>query len=123
MSVQNERFYVRFKGRVLGPLTREKTLELAKRGQITKQHELSPDGQAWRLAEEFTEFFAQPTRGKKSETQADVSLQATIVQPEILEEQWYAHFDGSNQGPVNEAMMRQWIKESKVRRDTMVWKP
>lgn len=58
MSVQNERYYVRFKGRVLGPLTREKTMDLAKRGQITKQHELSPDGVAWKQAQEFPDLFA-----------------------------------------------------------------
>jgi hypothetical protein len=36
-----DRVYIRFKGRVLGPLTQEKTMDMVKRGQITRQHELS----------------------------------------------------------------------------------
>ncbi len=119
---QYDRIYVRFKGRVLGPLTHEKAADLVRRGQITKQHELSPDGLAWRMAEEFTEFFSPLTRGKSVDAQLDVQLQPATIQPIVDDEQWYAHFDGSNQGPVNEGMMRQWVNQGKVRRDTMIWK-
>ncbi|MDZ4847693.1 MAG: DUF4339 domain-containing protein [Pirellulaceae bacterium] len=119
---QYDRIYVRFKGRVLGPLTHEKAADLVRRGQITKQHELSPDGQAWRMAEEFTELFSPPTRGKIADAQLDVQLQPATVKPIVDVDQWYAHFDGGNQGPVNEGMMRQWVNQGKVRRDTMIWK-
>ena len=117
----NDRIYVRFKGRVLGPLTHEKAVDLVRRGQITKQHELSPDGQAWRMAEEFTELFSPPKRSS-AEVQSDVQSQSASIQPVVVEDQWYAHFDGTNQGPANEGMMRQWVNQGKVRRDTMVWK-
>jgi len=119
---QYDRIYVRFKGRVLGPLTHEKAADLVRRGQITKQHELSSDGLAWRMAEEFTEFFSPPTRGKTVDAQTDIQLQPATIQPIVDDEQWYAHFDGSNQGPVNEGLMRQWVNQGKVRRDTMIWK-
>ena len=121
MSDQNERFYVRFKGRVLGPLTREKTVDLAKRGQITKQHELSPDGVAWKLAQEFPELF---------ERERAVANQATVRErqqessaPEAPTEEWYAHFDDSNQGPVDVKGMKNWIALGMVKKDTMIWRP
>ena len=121
MADQNERFYVRFKGRVLGPLTREKTADLAKRGQITKQHELSPDGVAWKLAHEFPELFA---------TERAVANQATVQKkqqestaPEAPMEEWYAHFDESNQGPVDLKGMKNWIALGIVKKDTMIWRP
>jgi hypothetical protein len=121
MADQNERFYVRFKGRVLGPLTREKTVDLAKRGQITKQHELSPDGVAWRLAQEFPELFE---RERAVANQAVVQKkQQESVAPEAPTEEWCAHFDGSNQGPVDVKGMKNWIALGMVKKDTMIWRP
>ena len=121
MSVQNERFYVRFKGRVLGPLTREKTLELAKRGQITKQHELSPDGVAWRQAHEFPDFFASE-RAVANQTAVREKQNETST-PDAPKEEWYAHFDNSNQGPVDLMGMKNWIALGMVNRETMIWRP
>jgi hypothetical protein len=120
MSDQNVRYYIRFKGRVLGPLTIEKTKELAKRGQITKQHELSPDGVAWKQAQEFQEIFvtdrevvAQATTNEKQKKSSEV---------EVAQEEWFAHFDDSNQGPVDLQTMKNWIALGKVNQETMVWR-
>jgi hypothetical protein len=52
-----DQIYVRFKGKVLGPLTLQKVQELARRGQITRMHDLSSDGISWLKAEEFGEIF------------------------------------------------------------------
>ncbi len=52
-----ERYYVRFKGRVLGPMSKDKTIELIRRGQISRMHELSPDGLAWKPAEDLPSCF------------------------------------------------------------------
>ena len=121
MSVQEERFYVRFKGRVLGPLTREKTLELAKRGQITKQHELSPDGVAWKQADEFPGFFTSE-RAVANQT-AVREKQQEVSAPDVPSEEWYAHFNNSNQGPVDLKGMKNWIASGKVNKETMIWRP
>ena len=121
MSVQEERFYIRFKGRVLGPLTREKTLELAKRGQITKQHELSPDGVAWKKADEFPGFFTSE-RAVANQT-AVREKQQEVSAPDVPSEEWYAHFNNSNQGPVDLKGMKNWIASGKVNKETMIWRP
>ena len=121
MSVQEERFYIRFKGRVLGPLTREKTLELAKRGQITKQHELSPDGVAWKKADEFPGFFTSE-RAVANQT-AVREKQQEVSAPDVPSEEWYAHFNNSNQGPVDLKGMKNWIALGKVNKETMIWRP
>ncbi len=121
MSVQNERYYVRFKGRVLGPLTRDKTLELAKRGQITKQHELSPDGVAWKQAQEFPDFFDNE-RAIANQT-AVREMQQEMSAPDVPSEEWYAHFNNSNQGPVDINGMKKWIASGKVNKETMIWRP
>ena len=105
---------------MLGPLTREKTLELAKRGQITKQHELSPDGVAWRQAHEFPDFFASERAIANQATVRDKLKEVSA--PDAPTEEWYAHFDNSNQGPVDLAGMKNWIAVGLVNKETMIWR-
>ena len=58
MMAENDQYYVRFRGRTLGPLSTQKIHDLVRRGQVTRMHELSLDGAIWRRADEFPEFFA-----------------------------------------------------------------
>jgi len=120
MSVEYERIYIRFKGRVLGPMTQEKAVELIRRGQITKQHELSPDGVAWRPAEEFTTLFKSEGNSAKQKVQ-DTKNDAIVSEPNP--QQWYANIDGANQGPADESTLKRWIVDGKVTADTMIWRP
>lgn len=117
MSKQNERYYVRFKGRVLGPLAREKALELVNRGQITRQHELSPDGIEWKLAKEFPEFFESDL-----ELVGQKESRSESLAPDLLKEEWFAHFDNNNRGPVDLTGMKNWIALGMVKKETMVWR-
>ena len=124
MSVDYERIYIRFKGRVLGPMTQEKAVDLIRRGQITKQHELSPDGVVWKTAEEFPSLFKSESNAstKKAQEAKTAETKAVDSAPELSPEQWYANFDGVNQGPVDEATFKRWIDSNKVASDTLVWR-
>ena len=118
--MSNDRIYIRFKGRVLGPVNSEKIREMIKRGQITRQHELSPDGTSWRLASEYEEFFpSQVTKGVATTAAAKVVEKAQATESP---KEWYAHFDDANQGPVDESGLRLWIASGKVNGKTMLWK-
>jgi hypothetical protein len=90
---------------------------MVRRGQITRQHELSPDGQSWANAEAHERFFAKPVT-KNVETakasEKEVNLPVSI--------EWYAHFDGANQGPVDEGTLLSWIASGKVSNNSMLWK-
>jgi len=116
--MSSDRIYIRFKGRVLGPLTSEKAREMVKRGQITRQHELSPDGTNWRLASEYEEFFPAQAAKVATTTAKVVEKSQSAESPK----EWYAHFDDANQGPVDESGLRLWIASSKVNAKTMLWK-
>ncbi|MDX1928718.1 MAG: DUF4339 domain-containing protein [Pirellulaceae bacterium] len=113
-----DRYYVRFKGRVLGPMSGDKTKELVRRGQITRVHELSPDGIEWRKAEEFTEFY--PKKPIVQVVTEAVTEQQKPKQAEAIE--WFVHMDGQNQGPVEESSIRLWINSGRVTPDSLVWK-
>ena len=49
--------YVRIRGRVLGPFDKEKLQSLARRGQLSRMHELSPDSTNWVQASTYPELF------------------------------------------------------------------
>ena len=49
--------YMRIRGRVLGPYDQEKLQGLARRGQLSRMHELSTDGVSWVRASNFPELF------------------------------------------------------------------
>ncbi len=49
--------YIRVRGRVLGPYDEEKLQGLARRGQLSRMHELSQDGVNWVRATNYPELF------------------------------------------------------------------
>ena len=69
--MSDEKYYVRFRGRTLGPFDTTRVRDLIKRG-VTRMHELSPDGVSWQPAEVFPELFpasAQPEQVTQSFSQ------------------------------------------------------
>jgi len=58
-------WYIRIRGQILGPFSVEKLQELARRGEFTRIHEVSPDGLSWERASRHPEFFPMPMIPKK----------------------------------------------------------
>lgn len=111
---------------MIGPLTGEKTAELIRRGQITRLHELSPDGLQWSKAEEFRELYPKAVAYREEsfgKETIQMTQQGTPVAKEAVEaEKWYAHVDDQNVGPVDEESIRLWISKGRLMPDTLVWK-
>lgn len=55
-----QNYYVRVRGRVLGPYTLDAVSAMARKAQIGRSHEASLDGESWRPASEFPEIFERP---------------------------------------------------------------
>lgn len=119
--VTYERLYIRFKGRVLGPLTGEKVAELVKRGQITKQHEISTDSTEWKKAEEYPDLFRNELSNKKQMDEMVPVSTSSRSDPSPQGVQWYANLNGANEGPHSEARIREWATEGTVHEDTLLW--
>ncbi len=142
----DEKIYVRFRGRTLGPLTPQKVRDLIQRGQITRMHELSGDGLSWTKAEAFGEFFTvrreQGSSGNGVETAARMETRAesesqtkssapieaprgstvnphTAVEPTV---EWYAHVNGENQGPLSFDQLSHWVNSRTIDAKTLVWR-
>jgi len=52
----SKRYYVRFRGRLTGPLSRDVVFEQVKAGRITSLHEISTDGIGWEKMSEWREL-------------------------------------------------------------------
>ena len=123
----SDRYYVRFRGRVLGPFTAEKTAEMVRRGQVTRVHELSPDGLSWKKAEEFAEFFGKANVRAAAVATVQAESQSTVTEtktetPAPVANQWHVHCEGQEYGPIEESVLLDWIRQGRVRGDNMVWR-
>lgn len=134
----DDKIYVRFRGRTVGPLTSQKIQDMVRRGQITRLHELSDDGSTWTRADEFREFFATmraeitKNLGPLS-TNAPHPATAAAMEPAVgsflnlqpaaePKVEWYAHVDDEHQGPMSLDVMRQWKESGRVQGNTLVWR-
>jgi len=54
----SDQYYLRVRGRVLGPYDQAKLQSLAQRGQLGRMHEVSTDGAVWSRASAFPEIFS-----------------------------------------------------------------
>jgi len=139
----DDHIYVRFKGKTLGPLTLQKIQDLARRGQITRMHDLSSDGMSWVKAEDFGDIFAtsrtptaaasertngsalaNPSAGNRTEIANSGFGQASPRANEAPDQtvQWYAHVDGENRGPMEVAAFHALINGGQIDRETLVWR-
>ena len=65
-----DQLYVRIRGRVQGPFDTEKLRALVRRGQLSRMHEVSNDGNDWKQASEYSELFATATKQTHEEPEA-----------------------------------------------------
>lgn len=124
MTANNQRYYVRFKGRVLGPIDHVKTTDLVRRGQITRQHEMSLDGKQWKAASDFPGLFVN----EKSATSSDAAASASQAKSttataasSTANDVWYANINDENKGPVAEDVLKSWVADGTLKPDMLVW--
>lgn len=136
----DDRVYVRFKGKTLGPLTLQKVQDLAKRGQITRMHDLSSDGMSWVKAEEFGGVFPSQRTAAATHAANGAALAETITLSDAApvetnnaatmrpgespdsNVEWYAHIGNENRGPMTMQAMQTTFNSGKITRETLVWR-
>lgn len=52
-----EQYFIRWRGKMTGPYSRDQLIALARSGQITKHHSISSDGQTWSMASSLEWLF------------------------------------------------------------------
>ena len=127
----SDQYYIRFRGRVQGPFDAEKLRQLARRGQFSRMHEVSSDGQQWSPASQQPELFAPAA--------VPVAANAAAASPAAVDswrgsgpssaaaagstqEGWYFVSAGKEQGPVEFSALQEHFVSRRLSPETEVWR-
>ncbi len=117
-------YYVRIKGRVLGPMSRASTLDSIRRGQILRSHEFSADGVSWGKFEDFQHLFcvdAQATSPEPLIKSVQSNYTAPTADATTQGATWFVLQNGKTLGPMPEVNLKRMCADNQVNRDTLVW--
>ena len=123
-------YYVRVRGRVLGPYTLDAVSQMAKKAQIGRSHEMSLDGEAWRPASEFPEVFDRSLATQDVSSQLMPSFGGQYppgsavpqANPDPTGPLWYYTFRGQQQtAAIPESALINLIATGQVGADDHVW--
>ncbi|TWT91844.1 GYF domain-containing protein [Neorhodopirellula pilleata] len=141
-------FYVRIRGRVHGPIDRAKLDTLVARGQLSRIHEISGDGQNWRPAAAMPELFVAVSTAPDSRSPVPKPTTRSIstaaegpvasadpgfvhvddpwendsASPADDSTSWYYAVNGAQQGPIGSAELVELIRTRRLSNTDMVWK-
>lgn len=127
-------YYVRVRGRTLGPYDLDAIRQMARRAQVGRSHEVSLDGLAWTIASNYPEIFERPqvagtdprgfgTQGTPSGT-AGFPPGGTVpsgppVGPTVM---WHYTVDGQQQdAPIDHQTLVNLIASGRIGGDDNVW--
>lgn len=117
--------YVRIRGRILGPYDQEKLQSLARRGQLSRLHEVSQDAANWVRASTYPELFltenasiaaaAQPAAGDGRDAARAEGPSA------VLGRLWWYRKNGQESGPIDQTALQQMVASGNIGPDDLVW--
>ena len=122
--------YIRVRGRVLGPYDQEKLQSLARRGQLSRMHELSSDGASWVRASNYPELFTgaqaempapRDVAAASTATAADGMSAAPQQATQPAQQKWHYTSGGVQRGPVDFSNLQLLVGTNQVRPDDLVW--
>jgi len=126
----DRQFYIRFRGRTLGPFGVEKLMSLRARGQFSRAHEVSTDKQHWSPASILDEILAPAqgapqARGSANRVANEVAsrnLEEAPAKPSMPGANWHFNIGGELNGPVSIVDLRAMIHSGKLHTTDFVWK-
>ncbi|MEZ6115711.1 MAG: DUF4339 domain-containing protein [Pirellulaceae bacterium] len=119
-------YYVRLRGKIAGPFDEQKLLELAKRGQFSRVHEVSSNQQEWQRAGDVFSFFqAKKSSRDASSSHSDRKGSQPANETNAnapSESSWYLAHQGAEVGPMTFAELKQRVNALASPHDASVWR-
>jgi len=119
-------YFVRSRGRISGPFNGEQLNTMARRGQLSRMHELSEDGVTWVAASTHGELFTT-TASVNTAAQSAVESTSQPASPAVANEapkskdpEWYYAIRGQQLGPVPFTQMQMLAATGQLQRDDRV---
>ena len=128
-------WYVRARGRVLGPLTWAQLLSLRDRGQLARFDEVSQDRQDWMGADRVPRLFPQAETSRSRRSLSDGVAEYIVMEDEHAasgtktgrraiedDSDWYFARDGAQQGPVWLSKLQRMADAGEIGPTTLIWR-
>lgn len=126
MSDGATNYYVKIRGRTLGPFTPDRLRQMAQQGQLSRINLISNDGQEWVKAGEFPAFFEGASFQPRSAAAATVEPATAPASANDVSSQakaeWHYAIGAEQHGPVTFGQIRGLVANGTLAPGELVWK-
>jgi hypothetical protein len=121
--MSEETYYVKIRGRVLGPFLPDRLIEMVKQGKLSRVHMLSTDNDHWQKASAFPELFQAAAVSSRTTEAVASPITAEPDTPTLeLGEVWHYAINGESKGPVAQTTIRELIGMGQLKETDLIWR-
>lgn len=120
MPEETNRWYIRVRGRVLGPFDSTQLRKLRALGQFSRANEVSTDRRTWQPATDIEHLFA--TIREKAASGKSADQPGDVAPPTTSQPKWFYAIGTEQYGPVTMLELRGLMATGKLTPQDLVWK-
>ncbi|MDB4386267.1 DUF4339 domain-containing protein [bacterium] len=121
--MSKDTYYVKIRGRVLGPFLPDRLLEMAKSGKLSRSNMISTNNDHWQKAGEFPELFRSATAPESGSVTENTTQSNEPVTPEVQEERiWHYGINGDSNGPESQSKIYDLIQTGQLTKMDLIWR-
>ena len=117
-SVDNQKYFVRIRGKIMGPFSLDQLVSLKNRGRLHDEHEVSTDRSTWVPATRIEGLFEQKTADAVTASDQDPKGDDTASGGATS---WYYTIDDVQKGPVSFSKLKKLCRNGTISDDDLVW--
>lgn len=125
-------FFVKIRGRVLGPFPSKRLTQMVRQGDLSRIHQLSSDGKSWQPASAYPELFsvatAPPVQSPNASSPREKASKPAGVSSPMLaddrddnQEQWYYGINDQSTGPVSTSTLERLLSSGQLATSDKLW--
>ena len=133
MASGSDEWYVRTRGRVLGPFNRSQLASMRDRGQLSQDQEISQDRRSWIKAAELPGIYSRAEEARARQPAAantewpaialaDEPGAGVVAATGATGSTWYVARGDTHQGPLFVADLHRMINAREIGPSSLVWK-
>ena len=109
-------YFVRYRGRTVGPYTLLQSQQMARKGQLARTSEISTDNSNWSQASNYSEVFERP--------RDPISIEQAPAGPPDpgMDSLWYYALNGEQKGPTSNENILAMVRAGSLTGTDRVWK-
>lgn len=119
--MSDETYYVKIRGRVLGPFHTDRLIEMVSQGKLSRVHMLSTDNQNWQKASEYPDLFQSAGRTTSSAMKPEAQNAPTAPGLDSGDV-WHYGINGQPQGPVSKSVIMSLFTSGQLTASDSLWR-